>query len=240
MSLESRVVLLPGVTGGFGPSLARAFHDAGCRLVLGARREAALKELVAEEKLDAERTLLQVVDVSDPQSVAAMVAQARQRFGRIDVLVNLVGGFKAGKPVHELADEDLEAMFSINLRSMFLTCRAVVPVMLAQGGGRIVNFGSALALRAAAGTAPYAAAKAAVLRLTEAMAEELGPRGIRVNAVVPSTIDTEANRAAMPDADRSSWVKPEQLAQAILFLASDAAAGVNGVSLPVTGGGGGA
>jgi len=236
MSSEGQVVLITGATGGLGPHVVRAFAGEGARLVLSARERKRLDELAGELGLGPERVLLGAFDAGDASATESLVHAAEGRFGRIDALVNLAGGYRGGKPVHELGDADWEEMLGLNLRSVYLMCRAVVPGMIRAGYGRIVTVASQMALRSVALHAPYAASKAALLRLTESLAAELASDGIRANAVVPSVIDTEANRRAMPDADRSSWVTPEALAAAVVFLASPGAEGVNGIALPVYGG----
>jgi NAD(P)-dependent dehydrogenase (short-subunit alcohol dehydrogenase family) len=167
--------------------------------------------------------------------VQAAVDQAIGRFGRIDVLCNLAGAFRMGSPVHETSAEDWNFLVDVNARSLLNTARAVVPRMLAAGGGRIVNVGAYAAQKGAANMGAYVASKSAVIRLTEAMAAELRSHNINVNCVLPTTLDTPENRAAMPQADPRRWVAPEDLAEAIAFLASDAARAVHGAALPVTG-----
>jgi NAD(P)-dependent dehydrogenase (short-subunit alcohol dehydrogenase family) len=170
--------------------------------------------------------------------VAAWIAAVKQKWSRADVLVNIAGGYKPGKPVHEMDEADWDFMLNLNARSAFLTCRAVIPLMLAQGSGKIINIGAKAGLAAGRKSTAYAASKAAVLRLTEALSAEVRDKGINVNAVIPSTIDTPGNRAAQPDADTSKWVKPEDLAAVIVFLASEAANAIHGTLIPVYGRGG--
>jgi NAD(P)-dependent dehydrogenase (short-subunit alcohol dehydrogenase family) len=164
-----------------------------------------------------------------------MVEEAVKRLGRIDVLVNAAGGWRGGKPAHETPLEVWDLMLDLNARTAFVASRAVIPVMLQQGSGRIVNVASRAALQGGRRSAAYSASKAAVVRLTESMDAELKGQGINVNCILPSTIDTPQNRAAMPKADTSRWVEPEALADVILFLASDAARAVHGAAIPVYG-----
>jgi len=168
-------------------------------------------------------------------AVQGMVAEALERFGHIDVLVNAVGGWRGGKPVHETSLETLDFLFSLNARTMFIASRAVVPSMLDRGSGKIVSVSARAALGAAKRSGAYSASKSAVVRLTETMAAELKNEGINVNCVLPGTIDTPENRQSMPKADHSRWVPPEAIADVILFLASDAAWPVNGAAVPVYG-----
>ena len=165
----------------------------------------------------------------------AAVDNAVQRFKRIDVLCNIAGAFRMGAPVHETSDEDWNFLIDVNVRTLLHTSRAVVPRMLAQGGGKIVNIGAFAGQKGVAQMGAYVAAKSAVIRLTETMAAELRERNINVNCVLPTIIDTPENRKAMPNADPKRWVAPAALADVIVFLASDAARAIHGAALPVTG-----
>jgi NAD(P)-dependent dehydrogenase (short-subunit alcohol dehydrogenase family) len=235
---SERVVLITGATGDFGPHVAKAFAATGARLAPTARKLEQAQQLAADLGLGDDRALPYVVDVTSADSVAAWVGAVRARWGRVDVLVNVAGGFKPGKPVAEMDEADLDFMFNLNARSAFLTCRAVIPHMLAQGGGKIVNIGAKAGLAAGRKSTAYAISKAAVLRLTESLSAEVREQNINVNAVIPSTIDTPGNRAGQPTADTSKWVKPEDLAAVVVFLASDAARAVHGAEIPVYGVGG--
>ncbi|MBI3359894.1 MAG: SDR family oxidoreductase [Chloroflexi bacterium] len=235
MSFQDQVVLITGATGEFGPNVAKAFAAEGARLALTGRKAEAAAELAKEIGLGDERALAVAADVTNAESVAALVKAVIDKWGRVDVLVNVAGGYKPGKPVHEMEDADFDFMLNLNGRSVFNTCRAVIPHMLAQKSGKIVNIGAKAALQAGRKSLGYAAAKSIVLRLTEALSAEVRDSGINVNAVIPSFIDTEANRKANPDADYAKWVAPEKLAAVILFLASDDASAINGAAIPVYG-----
>jgi len=171
----------------------------------------------------------------EQEGADAAVAQALARFGRIDVLCNIAGGFRMGEAVHETSDGNWDFLFNLNARTVLHMARAVVPHMLARGSGKIVNVASMSAQRGAALTGAYTASKSVVMRLTESMAAELKGRGINVNCVLPGTLDTPENRQAMPSADPARWVQPEDLAQVIEFLASPAARAIHGAAIPVTG-----
>jgi NAD(P)-dependent dehydrogenase (short-subunit alcohol dehydrogenase family) len=163
------------------------------------------------------------------------VEAALARHGRVDVLCNIAGAFRMGKPLHETTDEDWDYLFDANAKTVLHMCRAVVPSMLRNGGGKIVNVGAYAALKGAAQMGAYAASKSAVIRITETMAAELRDKNVNVNCVLPSIIDTPENRAAMPKADPRRWVAPQDLAAVIVFLASDAARAIHGAAIPVTG-----
>lgn len=173
------------------------------------------------------------VDLTDAAAAKKAIDAAASHFGRLDVLINIAGGF-AFETVAEGAPETWQRMYALNVTTALNACRAAIPHLVASGAGRLVNVGALGALQAGAGMGPYAASKAGVHRLTEALAAEYKGR-ITVNAVLPSIIDTSANRASMPKADFTKWVAPKELADVILFLASNAASAVTGALLPVSG-----
>lgn len=231
MTTDARTVLVTGAAGHLGRAVAEAFARRDANLVLTGRRESLQRAHGSE---DAKR-MFAPADLLDQRQVDAAVAAAMARFGRIDVLCNIAGGFRMGDPVHAMRDEDWNYLFDVNLRTMLNVVRAVVPTMLAHGGGKIVNVAAAAAHKGAGRMGAYAASKAGVVRLTEAMAAELRDRNINVNCVLPTIIDTADNRAAMPEADPARWVATGDLANVIVFLASDEARAIHGAALPVTG-----
>lgn len=227
-----QTVLITGACGNLGRAVAETFSDKGWTLVLLDREQGLLESLYGA---DNDQRLSLTVNLLDAAVVDAAVRQALQRFGRIDALCNLAGGFRMGDAVHETPDATWDFLMNLNVRSVLHTARAVVPAMLASGGGRIVNVGAGAAGKGGAHMGAYAASKSAVARLTESMAAELRERGINVNCVLPSIIDTPENRKDMPKADPARWVSPASLAEVIAFLASDAARDIHGASVPVTG-----
>ena len=232
MASNSRTIVITGAAGNLGMAVAQVFANEGAQLVLLDRApigEAALVKLAPAQCLPI------ALDLCDAAQVAAAVAQALARFGSIDVLCNLTGGFAMGDAVHATSDSTWDFLHDMNVRTLRNTSRAVVPQMLRQGGGKIVNVGAYSAQRGLAHMGAYTAAKSEVLRLTEAMAAELRAKNINVNCVLPSILDTPQNRAEMPDADPARWVSPHDLAQVIAFLASDAARAIHGAAVPVTG-----
>jgi NAD(P)-dependent dehydrogenase (short-subunit alcohol dehydrogenase family) len=224
----TRVVLITGAAGNLGHAVVENFRQQGASLALLDRTTHAGG--AAEDRI-----LHLTADLGDAPRVRAAVDETIARFGRIDVLCNLAGGFRMGEAVHETGDETWDFLLNLNARSILHTARAVVPHMLAAGQGCIVNVGAAAAARGGAGMGAYAASKSAAARLTEAMSAELKERGIRVNCVLPTTLDTPENRAAMPKADPSRWVATGDLANVIAFLASDGARAIHGASIPVSG-----
>jgi NAD(P)-dependent dehydrogenase (short-subunit alcohol dehydrogenase family) len=231
MEFTDRTVMVTGAAGNLGRAVAAAFAELGANLVLVDLQRERLEAFgpASQHRMLAPANLL----VQD--EVNATVNAALAHFGRIDVLCNLAGGFRMGEAVHETSDETFDFLFDLNTRSLLHCVRAVVPHMISRGGGRIVNVGAFAAQKGAARMGAYTASKAAVIRLTEAMAAELRDQHINVNCVLPTIIDTPENRAAMPDADPARWVSPLDLAHVIVFLASDAARAVHGAALPVSG-----
>jgi NAD(P)-dependent dehydrogenase (short-subunit alcohol dehydrogenase family) len=230
-----RVVMVAGASGNLGQAVARAFYAAGAHLVLLDRADERLPGLFPELAGSSEHLLVGSVDVADAGSIEKAVAAALERFGRIDILANTVGGYRAGTAVHETPLETWDFMFELNARTAFLLSRAVVPHMRERGYGKIVHVSARAALAGPGKAAAYSISKAAVVRLVESLAAELRQEGINANCVLPGTIDTPQNRQSMPNADHSRWVPPEAVAAVILFLASDAAWAVNGAAIPVYG-----
>jgi len=232
MDFSSQTVIVTGAAGNLGRAVASAFADGDANVVLVDRHRERLAERYGPETA---RTLYVAADLARPADTAGVAQRSRERFGRIDVLCNIAGTFRMGAPVHATPDATWDLLFDANVRSLRNMVSAVVPVMLDGGGGRIVNVGAWSARSGVANMGAYTAAKTVVLRLTEAMAAELRDRNINVNCVLPSTLDTPENRAAMPDADSSRFVATADLAQVIVFLASPAARAIHGAALPVTG-----
>ncbi|HJR21476.1 MAG TPA: SDR family NAD(P)-dependent oxidoreductase, partial [Dongiaceae bacterium] len=209
MTLKNQTVIITGAAGNLGHAVSAAFGAAGANLVLLDLNEDALKKTPAAGAGD---VLRQRADLSDAASISTAVNAALARFGRIDALCNLAGGFHMGEKVHEIPADKWAFMMELNAGSVLRMAQAVVPHMLKAGGGRIVNIGANSALSGKAEMAAYIASKSAVIRLTESMAAELRGHNINVNCVLPSVIDTPQNRAAMPKADPKKWVAPEALA----------------------------
>ena len=231
MNTTRQTVMITGAAGHLGRAVAARFRAQGAQLVLVGRDAAGLQRTFGEDG----DTLLVAADLLDADQVAAGTAQAVVQFGRIHALCHLAGGFRMGESVHLTSAETWRFMMDVNARCLLNVAHAVVPHMIAHGDGKIVTVGAAAAGKGAAHMGAYGASKSALLRLTEAMSAELRHKGINVNCVLPSIIDTADNRAAMPDADPARWVAPEALAEVIAFLASDGARAIHGASVPVTG-----
>lgn len=228
-ALSERVIVVTGGFGALGRGLARVLVEQGARVALLDRTQPA-GALVA----DARTLLLGAVDLADKAAAGEAFAQVVQRWQHIDGLVNVAGGF-SWETVSEGHLDTWDRMYAMNLRSAVAAVQAALPALSTDGRGRIVNVAALAAIKAASGMGAYAASKAGVMRLTEALADELKDRGITVNAVLPSIIDTPANRADMPDAAFDRWVTPAALGRVIAFLLSDDAAAITGACLPVAG-----
>jgi NAD(P)-dependent dehydrogenase (short-subunit alcohol dehydrogenase family) len=233
--LTDKVVIVTGSVGNLGLATARACQEAGARTVLVDRSSDRLRENYPDLVDSPNHLFAGGVDLTNPESLAGMVQSSCDRFGRVDALVNTVGGYRGGQPVHEMDLADWDFLFGVNLRTTLLCCRAVIPQMLRQGEGKIVNVASRDGLMGTAGYSAYSASKSSVLRLTESMAAELKQCNINVNCILPGTIDTPQNRKAVPNGDFSRWVEPEAIVDVILFLISESARAINGAAVPVYG-----
>jgi len=232
MDFSKQTAVVTGAAGNLGRAVVRAFANRGANVVLADRR---VDRLIDRYGPANDRMLYVAGNLGETADAAGIAQRARERFGGIDVLCNVAGAFRMGERVHETTDATWDLLFDANVRSLRNMVRAVVPVMLDGGGGRIVNVGAYSARTGVASMGAYTAAKTVVLRLTEAMAAELRAHNINVNCVLPATLDTPENRAAMPDADPAQFVALADLAEAIVFLASPAARAIHGAALPVTG-----
>ena len=229
LDLNGKVVAVTGGFGSLGASVAKTIVAAGAKLALLDRAERAK----APQDL-AQALALGGVDLGSGDSAREAIAQVIARFGRLDALVNIAGGFRWEK-IDGGSLDTWDQLYQMNLRTAVNASQAALPHLLASTNGSIVNVGALAAAKAGAGMGAYAASKAGVAKLTEALAEELKDRAVTVNAVLPSIIDTPANRADMPDADFSRWVKPAQIADLIVFLLSDRARAITGALIPIAG-----
>jgi NAD(P)-dependent dehydrogenase (short-subunit alcohol dehydrogenase family) len=235
-TLRDRVVLITGATGALGSAVVREFAQTQAHLALTGRSVEKLELVIAEAELPVERVFPMAADVTQPRDVQQLVAAILERSRRMDVLLNTVGGWSGGETVGETPVEAWDDMLSLNLRSAFLLSRAVQPHMLEAGWGRIVHVGSKIAVEPRARQVGSAVSKMGVITLTEVLAAEVKRTGVTANVILPSVIDTPANRASMPKADYSRWVPPERIAATMRFLCSDAAASINGARIPMYGG----
>lgn len=233
--MNGKVVLVAGGTGGLGKAVTLAFLNAGAKVAVTYVKEDELAALQSAAGEAAALLTAYKVDVTDDTSVRKAVSDIAAAHGAIDVLVNTVGGYAGGLELWETDPHVFSQMLDLNLRSGYLLARNVVPVMLRQKSGAIVNIAAKAAFDHAAGASAYAASKAAAVAMMDCLAEDLKGTGVRVNSVLPSIIDTPANRRAIPDGDFAKWPKPEDISRVILFLCSDEARLIHGASIPVYG-----
>jgi NAD(P)-dependent dehydrogenase (short-subunit alcohol dehydrogenase family) len=229
------VSLVAGGTGALGRAVSLAFLSEGAVVAATYRTQAEFDVLVEAAGVNAARLEGYRVDVTDEAATRGLVEAIVARHGRLDSLVNTVGGYAGGVRLLEVDAAVLDRLLALNLRSGFALARAVVPAMSSAGRGSIVNIAAKAALEPSPGAAAYAASKAAALALMNALAAETAGTGVRVNSVLPSVIDTAANRDSMPKANFAKWPKPEEIARVILFLCSDDAEAVHGAAIPVYG-----
>jgi NAD(P)-dependent dehydrogenase (short-subunit alcohol dehydrogenase family) len=231
-----KIVIVAGGTGGLGRAVSLAFLTQHARVTATYRKQEEFDALKTAAGTQASSLEGSRVDVTDEAAAGGLIDSVVARHGRLDAVVNTVGGYAGGVKLWELDTKVLDQMLSLNLRSGYALARAAVRVMLKQGSGAIVNVAAKAAVDHGAGAAAYAASKAAAVALTDSLAADLKGTPIRVNSILPSIIDTEANRRAMPTADFSKWPKPEEIARVILYLCSESAAVIHGAAVPVYGG----
>lgn len=234
-TFSEKVALVAGGTGGLGRAVSLAFLEEGARVVVTYRRQEEFDRLASEAGAAGSRLEGLPADVTDESAAGGLVEGVFARHGRLDALVNTVGGYAGGTKLWELETKVFDQMLNLNLRSGYALARAAVRVMLHQGRGAIVNVASQAAVAPGAGAAAYAASKAAAVALMESLAADLQGTGVRVNSILPSIIDTETNRRMMPKADFSKWPKPRDIARVILFLCGDDAGVIHGAAIPVYG-----
>ena len=235
MNFQNKVVVITGSTGELGGAVTQSFLDAQANVVGFGSRDATLQTLKSRLGANADRFTGLAVNVLDESSIARAVRKIMEVQQRIDMLINLVGGFVGGVSFPDTTAEQWDKMMAMNAKSVFLCCRNIFPHMTDKKFGRIINIAGKGGLQPIPGMSAYSASKAAVINLTQAIAAEGQEHNVTANVVIPSIIDTAANRAAMPDADFLKWVTPKAIAQTILFLCSDEAEDISGSVIPVYG-----
>ena len=227
---SNKVVLITGGTGALGKTLTQKFISSGA---------ITIATYLNDEKLrghDTTNAELIRADVTREEQVIKLISTIVERFGRIDILVNSIGGYLGGKSVMDLEEHEWDLMMNLNLKSAFLISKHVIPVMKSSGlGGKIVHISSKTGLKSEGRDSAYAASKSGLIRLVESISQETKELGINVNCILPSVIDTEANRRAMPKADFSKWVKTDDLTNVVFFLCSQEAKVITGASIPTYG-----
>jgi len=235
MRFSGKLVVVAGGTGGLGRAVSLAFLEAGAQVVVTYREQKEFDALKSEAGAKGSSIEGHLVDVTDETAVRQLLDRVLAEHKRLDALVNTVGGYAGGVNLWELETKVFDQLLALNLRSRYTLSRAAIPAMLEQKHGAIVNVAAKAALDHGAGAAAYAASKAAALAMMDSLAVELKGSGVRVNSILPSIIDTEANRKAMPNADFAKWPNPHDIARVILFLCSDDAKVIQGAAVPVYG-----
>jgi NAD(P)-dependent dehydrogenase (short-subunit alcohol dehydrogenase family) len=235
IGFEGKIVIVAGGTGGLGRSVSLAFLSEGALVAVTYRREEELAALKSAAGANGSALSGYKVDVTDEKATAKFAEELVSQHGKVDALVNTVGGYAGGIPLWKTETSVLEQMVSLNLRSGFNLSRAVLPAMLKQAHGSIVNVAAKAAFDHGAGASAYAASKAAAVAMMDSLAADVKGAGVRINSILPSIIDTAANRQAMPNSKFDIWPKPEDIAKVILFLCSDESKVIHGAAIPVYG-----
>ena len=230
-NFSNKVVLITGGTGALGSTLVKKFLDSGARTISSYFNE---KEAEKLKKANHKVELIKL-DITREEEILKVIPILVERFGTIDVLVNLVGGYLGGKNITELGENDWDAMMGLNLKSAFLITKHVISVMKSGKGGKVVHISSRTGLKSDGYDSAYAASKAALIRFVESTSQEFKQYNVNVNCILPTTIDTEANRKAMPKADFSKWLSTEDLTNVVLFLCSSESKVINGAAIPTYG-----
>lgn len=232
---KDKLVVITGAAGNLGSSVAQEFLSYGANLVLVDHAQDKLGILFPELVNAKDHVIAEGIDLTKKEPIEGLVSEVSQLLGPIYALVNIAGGYRAGNPVHETPLETWDFLIDLNAGTVFNTCQAVIPNMIKEGSGKIVNIAARQGLRAGKNMGAYSASKSAVIRLTESMSAELKNHNINVNCILPGTIDTPENREAMPSSDFNRWVSPKAISEVILFLASPLARAIHGAAIPVYG-----
>jgi NAD(P)-dependent dehydrogenase (short-subunit alcohol dehydrogenase family) len=235
MQFQDKTVVITGGTGGLGAAVSERFLAAQANVVLSYTDKAKLTKLEKSLAADSDKLFSCQVDLIHEEGAVELVEHALAKTARIDCLVNLAGGFIGGIAIADCSAEQFQTMLDKNVMTLFYCCKHVFPAMREQNYGRIIAIAAKSAFYGAQGMAPYAAAKSAVVNFTQSLAQEGKPYDITANTIVPSIIDTEENRRAMPSADFDAWVRPAKIAELIMFLCSDSAHDISGSAIPVYG-----
>ncbi len=233
--MSQKTIIITGVSGSLGTAVLKKLLPLQHKLVLIARKTEKLSKLMESQNYPAENYLIFSGDITSDQSIRELFTKTVEKFKHIDVLIHIAGTYLGGKPIYKSEPQMWDDLFNLNAKSFFLLIKTIVPSMIDHGSGIIVSIGSKNALELSPNSGIYAASKAVTVKLTQTLAKELIDKNIRVNCVLPSIIDTKANRDMMPDNDFSNWVKPESIADVIQFLISDEAKDITGTTIPVYG-----
>src|SRR5690349_6918561 len=232
---QGKVVLITGGTGALGREVSLSFLKSNAVAAITHVSDRDIPQLESTLGDLMKKVMLIKADISDESQVEKTISDVVKKYGKIDVLINVVGGYLGGKKVTEMTGKEWDLMMNLNLKTAFLISKHVVSQMVKQGSGKVVHVSARLGLKGVAGNSAYCASKSGLIRLVESLSEEVKEKNINVNCILPSIIDTGANRKDMLDADFSKWVKPSEIAQAMLFLASDDSKSIHGAAMPVSG-----
>jgi len=232
---EGKTVLITGGTGALGRQISLSFLQSNAAVAITHVTDKEIQQLESTLGDLMKNVILIKADIGDEQQVKNLVSDVVKKYGRIDILINVVGGYLGGKKVTEMTEKEWDFMINLNLKTAFLISKHVVEQMVKQGSGKVVHVAARLGLKGIAGNSAYGASKSGLIRLVESLSDEVKDKNINVNCIMPSIIDTGANRKDMPDADFSRWVKPSEIARVMLFLASDDSKPIHGSAIPVYG-----
>ena len=235
MKNKNRNVLITGGTGILGSSVTKTFLTQGDNVAVTYLFDSEVDRFKEYYPELSDKVTFLYADVTEQDDIQKTLDTFLSKFNQLEILINIVGGFVGGIPTVELEEDRWDFMMNLNLKSVFLCCKAVIPYMTERGSGKIVNVSARAGLKGEAGMSAYCVSKGGVRTLTESLSAEVMDSGINVNCIMPSIMDTPMNREAMPDEDYSRWVKTDEVAKVISFLASDAAGIINGAAIPVYG-----
>jgi len=232
---KDRVVLITGGTGALGRDVSLAFLKSNSLAAITYHSDKEISQLESILGDLMKNVMLFQVDTGDEQQIKKTVSDVIKKYGRIDILANVVGGYLGGKKVMEMTEKEWDLMINLNLKTAFLVSKHVVEQMVKQGSGKIIHVAARLGLKGIGGNSAYCASKSGLIRLVESLSDEVKDKNINVNCIIPSIMDTDTNRKDMSSADFSKWVKPSEIARVILFLASDDSRTIHGAAIPVYG-----
>ena len=232
---EGKAVLITGGTGALGRQISLSFLKSNAAVSITHVTDKEIQQLESTLGDLMKNVVLIKADIGDESQIKNLVSDVVKKYGRIDILINVVGGYLGGKKVTEMTEKEWDLMMNLNLKTAFLISKHVVEQMVKQGSGKVVHVAARLGLKGIAGNSAYGASKSGLIRLVESLSDEVKDKNINVNCIMPSIIDTGANRKDMPDADFSKWVKPSEIARVMLFLASDDSKPIHGAAIPVYG-----
>src|SRR6266849_1797806 len=232
---EGKTVLITGGTGALGRQISLSFLQSNAVAVITHVSDKEIQQLESTLGDLMKKAMLVKADIGDESQIKNLVSDVVNKYGRIDILINVVGGYLGGKKVTEMTEKEWDLMMNLNLKTAFLISKHVVGQMVKQGSGKVVHVAARLGLKGIGGNSAYSASKSGLIRLVESLSDEVKDKNINVNCIMPSIIDTGANRKDMPNADFSKWVAPSEIARVMLFLASDDSKPIHGASIPVYG-----